>query len=58
MSYNSKIIMLVSVLYRIAGKFGGGEVWRNDSFRAFGVRKFGKLMDQPIGYCKYQFGWF
>ena len=49
MSYNSEI-MLVSVLHCIAGKFGGGKVWRNDSFWAFGVRKFGELMDQPIGY--------
>ena len=36
--------------YRIAGKFGGGKVWRIDSFRAFGERKFGKLIDQAMGY--------
>ena len=36
------------VLY--GGKFGGGKVWRIDSFRAFGKRKFGKLTDQPIDY--------
>ena len=27
-----------------------GEVWRIDSFQAFGERKFGELIDQPIGY--------
>ena len=32
------------------GKFGGGEVWRIDSFRAFGERKLGELIDQPIDY--------
>ena len=37
-------------IYRIAGKFGGGKVWRIDLFRAFGKRKFGKLIDQPIDY--------
>ena len=36
--------------YRIAGKFGGEKGWRLDSFRAFGERKFGELIDQPIGY--------
>ena len=36
--------------YRIAEKFGGGKIWRIDSFRAFGERKFGKLIDQPIDY--------
>ena len=36
--------------YRIAGKFGGGKVWRIDSFRAFGERKFGELIDQAMGY--------
>ena len=36
--------------YRIAGKFGGGKVWRIDSIRAFGERKFGELIDQPIDY--------
>ena len=36
--------------YRIAGKFGGVEVWQIDSFRAFGERKFDKLIDQPIDY--------
>ena len=36
--------------YRIAGKFGGEKVWRIDSFRVFGERKFGELIDQLIGY--------
>ena len=27
-----------------------GKVWPIDSFRAFGERKFGKLIDQPIDY--------
>ena len=26
------------------------KVWRIDSFRAFGKRKFGELIDQPIDY--------
>ena len=36
----------------IAGKFGGGggEVWQINSFRAFGERKFGELIDQSIDY--------
>ena len=38
------------LVYRIAGKFGGGKVWRIDSFRAFGERKFGKLIDQLTDY--------
>ena len=38
------------VAYRIAGKFDGGKVWRINSFRAFGERKFDELIDQPIGY--------
>ena len=37
-------------IYRIAGKFGRGEVSQIDSFRAFGERKFGELIDQPKGY--------
>ena len=32
------------------GNFGGGKRWRIDSFRAFGKRKFGELIDQPIDY--------
>ena len=27
-----------------------GKVWRIDSFRAFGERKFGELINQSIGY--------
>ena len=37
-------------MYRIAGKFGRGEVWQIDSFQAFGERKFGELIDQSIDY--------
>ena len=32
------------------GKFGEGKVWQIDPFLAFGERKFGKLIDQPIDY--------
>ena len=39
-----------SAEYCIAEKFGGEKVWRIDCFRAFGERKFGELIDQPIGY--------
>ena len=55
-NYNSRmfieytIVVVVHMIYRIAGKFGGDKVWRIDSFRAFGERKFGELIDQPIGY--------
>ena len=31
-----------------SGKVCRGIVWRIDSFRAFGKRKFGELIDQPI----------
>ena len=41
---------VLKIKYRIAGKFGGEKVWRIDSFRAFGERKFSELIDQPIGY--------
>ena len=40
----------ICLWYRIAGKFGGEKVWRIDSFRTFGERKLGELIDQPIGY--------
>ena len=30
--------------------YGGGKIWKIDSFRAFGERKFGELIDQPIDY--------
>ena len=33
---------------RYTGKVWWRKVWRIDSFRAFGKRKFGKLIDQPI----------
>ena len=35
---------------RIAGKFGGEKSSANWLFKAFAKRKFGKLIDQPIGY--------
>ena len=35
--------------YHIAGKLGGGK-FGELTLRAFGERKFGKLIDQPIGY--------
>ena len=41
---------MLTMWNRIAGKFGGGKVWRIDSVRAFGERKFGELIDQPIDY--------
>ena len=39
-----------TIEYRMEGKFGGGKVWRIDSFQAFGEIKFGKLIDRPIDY--------
>ena len=44
------ILLLSAITYRIAGKFGGWKVWRTDSFRAFGERKVGELIDQLIYY--------
>ena len=35
-------------VYCVAETFSGEKVWRIDSFQAFGERKFGKLIDQPI----------
>ena len=32
------------------GNFGGGKVWRIDSFQASGKKKFSELIDQPIDY--------
>ena len=32
------------------GNIGGRKHWRIDWFRAFGKRKFGELIDQPIDY--------
>ena len=40
----------INTVYHIAGKFGRGKVWRNDSFWAFSEREFGELIDQSIGY--------
>ena len=45
-----KLIKMHFVTYHIAGKLGRGKVWRSDSFQAFGERKFGELIDQPIDY--------
>ena len=42
--------MLTAFKYRIAGKFGGENVWRIYSFQAFGGKKFGERIDQPKGY--------
>ena len=33
-----------------SGKVWQGKVWQLDSFQVFSERKFGKLIDQPIGY--------
>ena len=52
-----RLIVIVDVRYAIAGLHIGlpyipysGKVWRIDSFRVLGERKFGELIDQPIGY--------
>ena len=44
------ILIACTIAYRIEGKFGGGKVWWIESFWAFGERKFGELIDQPIDY--------
>ena len=46
--FTNAYLYKILLWYRRAGKFGGGKVWRIVSFRAFGKRKFGKLIDQPI----------
>ena len=43
-------IHIAGIAGKIAGKFGGGKVWQIDSFWAFGERKFGEFIDQPIDY--------
>ena len=49
--YGGKLSLVFHIkAYHIAGKFGGGEVWQIDSFQAFGERKFGELIDQPVDY--------
>ena len=40
-----KINPILKVTYRIVGKFSGEKVWRIDSFREFGERKFSELID-------------
>ena len=35
------------MVYCIAGKFGGDNVWRIDSYKLFGEEKFGEWLDQP-----------
>ena len=47
---NCSELKALEIHYCITGKFGGGKVWRIDSFWAFGERKFGKSLDQPIDY--------
>ena len=44
------LISLFYFLHRIAGKFGGENVWRIYSFQAFDGKKFGKWIDQPNVY--------
>ena len=45
--------------YRIAGKFGGENVWRTYSFQTFGGKKFSESIDQPKDYSlNYYFEWF
>ena len=39
-----------NMLYRIAKKFGGENVWQIYSFQAFGGEKIGESIDQPKGY--------
>ena len=36
--------------YRIVGKLGREKLWQICSFWAFGGKKFGEWIDQPIGY--------
>ena len=43
------IIILQIMKYHIAGKFGR-EKFGKLTLRAFGERKFGELIDQPIDY--------
>ena len=36
--------MALNGIYRIAGKFGGDNVWRIDSCKLFGEEKFGEWL--------------
>ena len=58
-SYITHLDVLIRILsthstgylqYCMEGNFGGGKRWRIDSFRAFGERKLGELIYQPIDY--------
>ena len=44
------LILTLCIDYRKAGKFSRGKVWQIGSLQAFGKRKLGKLIDQPIDY--------
>ena len=48
---------VTSESYRIAGKFGGENVWQIYSFQAFGEKKFGEWISQMVINCNYYFGW-
>ena len=43
-------VIILHLTAIILGKYSRGEVWRTDSFRVFGKRKFGELIDPAIGY--------
>ena len=43
------LVDFVKFSYRLSLLYSG-KVWRIDSFQVFGERKFGELIDQPIGY--------
>ena len=44
------VCMCIQADIPCSGKVSQGKVWQIDSFQAFGERKFGELIYQPIGY--------
>ena len=43
-------LLIQSMAYCIAGKFGGEKVWQIDLFQTFDERNFGELIDQAVDY--------
>ena len=47
---NNHLKITNSLFFTYREKIWWGRRWRIDSFRAFGERRFGELIDQPIDY--------
>ena len=49
-AYSLFMICAIEMRLPYSRKVWRGKVWQIDSFQAFGERKFGELIDQPIDY--------